>query len=63
MARGPLETGGALVQGIVGANVSQFPTVEAGFVVSRVIMGQGGVVATAGLSNVGAFQGNFFFFG
>ena len=62
MARGPLETGRAFVEGTVDANVSKFPALEAGFMVTGVVMRQGGVVVTAGPPDVGAFQGNLFFF-
>ena len=58
-----LETGGAFVQRAVDADVSEFPALEAGFVVSGVIVSEGGVVVTASPPNFGAFQGGFFFFG
>ena len=60
---GPFETSGAFVEGAVDANVSEFPALEAGLMVSRVVTRQGGVMVTASPSNVGAFQGDFFFFG
>ena len=63
MTGGPLETGGAWVQWAVDADVSELPAVEAGFMVTRMVVGQGGVVVTAGPPDVGAFQGGFFFFG
>ena len=63
MAGGPLETSGALVKRAVDADVSEFPAVEAGFVVSGMVAGQGNVVVTAGPPDVGAFEGGFFFFG
>ena len=37
MARGSFEIGGTLVKVAVDMNVSKFPTLKAGFVVSRVI--------------------------
>ena len=63
VARGPLETSGAFVEGAVDANVSKLPTLEAGFMVSRVVTRQGGVMVASGPPNVGAFQGDFFFLG
>ena len=60
---GPLETSGALVKRAIDANVSELPTVEAGFMVTGVVAGQGDVVVTAGPPDVGAFQGSLFFFG
>ena len=54
MAGGPLETGGAFVQRAVDMNVSEFPTLEAGFMVSGMVMGQGSIVVTAGPPDVGA---------
>ena len=62
VARGPLETSGALVQGAVDANVSKFPALEAGFVVMGMVARQGCVMVAAGPPNVGVFQGDFFFF-
>ena len=48
-------TGGALVKGAVDADVSELPAVEAGFLVTGVVAGQGDVVVTAGPPDVGAF--------
>ena len=62
MARGRFETGGAFVQGAVDVNVSKFPALEAGFMVTGIIMGQGNVMVTASPPNVGTFQGGLFFF-
>ena len=39
MTGGPLETSGALVERAVDADVSEFPAVEAGFVVSGMVAG------------------------
>ena len=44
-------------------DMSEFPALEAGFVVLGVISGQGSVVVTASPPNFGAFQGGFLFFG
>ena len=63
MARGPFETSGALVKWAVDADVSELPAVEAGFMVTGVVAGQGDVVVTAGPPDVGTFQGGLFFFG
>ena len=63
VAREPLKTSGALVEGTVDANVSEFPALEAGFMVTGVVSGQGGVVVAAGPPDIGVFQGGFFLFG
>ena len=63
VARGPLETGGALVKGAVDTDVSEFPALEAGLVVAGVVTRQGGVMVTVSPPNVSVFQGNFLFFG
>ena len=60
---GPPETSGALVERAVDADVSEFPAVEAGFMVTGVVAGQGDVVVAAGPPDVGAFQGGLFFLG
>ena len=60
---GPLEASGALVERAVDADMSKCPALEAGFMVAGVVMGQRGVVVTAGPPDVGTFQGDFFFFG
>ena len=62
MTGGPFETGGAFVEGTVDADVSKFPALEAGFMVMGVVTRQGGVVVTASPPDVGAFQGELFFF-
>ena len=63
MTGGPPETSGALIKRAIDVDVSKFPAVEAGLVVTRVVAGQGDVVVTAGPPDVGTFQGSFFFFG
>ena len=63
VAGGPLETGGAFVEGAVDVNVSEFPALEAGLVVTGMVARQGSVMVTAGPPNVGVFQGDLFFFG
>ena len=52
VARGPFEAGGAFVKGAIDMDVSKFPALEAGFVVMGMVMGQGGVMVTAGPPNV-----------
>ena len=37
MAGGPFETGGALVKRAIDADVSEFPTMKAGFMVSGMV--------------------------
>ena len=63
VARGPLEAGGAFVEGAVDVNVAEFLALEAGFMVSGMVTGQGSIVVTASPPDVGAFQDGFFFFG
>ena len=63
VARGPLETSGAFVEGAVDVDVSEFPTLKTGFMVMRVILRQGGIMVTASPPDVGTFQDDFFFFG
>ena len=63
MARGSFETGGTFVQGAIDVDVSEFPALEAGFMVSGVISREGSIMVTAGPPNFGVFQGGFFFFG
>ena len=53
MARGSFETGGAFVQGAIDADMSEFPALEAGFMVLGVVSGQGSVVVTASPPNFG----------
>ena len=62
MTGGPLETSGAFVEGTVDVDVSKFPALEAGFMVTGVVARQGGIMVTAGPPDVGAFQSNLFFF-
>ena len=44
-------------------DVPEFPALEAGFVVSRVIAGEGGVMVAASPPDFGVNGGGFFFFG
>ena len=53
VAGGPLKTGGTFVQGAVDVDMSEFPTLEAGFIVTGVVVGQGSVVVTASPPDVG----------
>ena len=63
MARGGFKTGGALIEGAVDVNVSKFPALEAGFVVSGMVVRQGSVMVAASPPNFSAFQGGFLSFG
>ena len=63
MAGGSPKAGGAFVQGTVDADVSEFPALEAGFMVSGVVTSEGGIVATASPPDFGVFKSGFFFFG
>ena len=62
MAGGSLKTGGTLVVMIVNVDVSEFPALEAGFVVSEMVTGEGGVIVTAGPPDFGVSDDGFFFF-
>ena len=55
VARGSLEADRALVEGAVDANVSKFSALKAGFVGSEMVMGEGGVVVSAGPPNFDVF--------
>ena len=55
VAGGSLKAGGAFIEGAVDANVSEFPALEAGFVVSGMVMGEGSIMVTAGPPDFGAF--------
>ena len=63
MAGGRLEADRALVQRAVDMDVSKFPVLEAGFMVSRVIMGEGSVMVATSPPDFSVNEGGFFFFG
>ena len=63
MAGGSLETGGALVQVAIDADVAKFPALEAGLMITGMVMGEGCVMVTAGSPDFGVSDGNFFFLG
>ena len=63
MAGGSLETGGAFVQGAVDTDVPELPTLEASFVITEMVIREGGIMVAAGPPDFGAFQGGLFFFG
>ena len=63
MARGSLKTGGALIEIAVNVNVFQFPTLEAGFMVSGVIIGKGCIIVAASPPDFSVGDGVFFFLG
>ena len=60
MTRGSSEAGGTFVQEAVDVDVSKFPALEAGFVVSRVVSGKGGIMVAACPPYFGVFEGDFF---
>ena len=55
VAGGSFEADRAFVEGAVDANVSEFPALEAGFVVSGMVTGEGSVMVTASPPNFGVF--------
>ena len=63
MARGSLKTGGALIEVTVDMDVSKFPALEAGFMVSGVVMGEGCVMVAASPPDFGASDSNLLFLG
>ena len=63
VAWGSLETCGALVQMAVNVNVSKFPALETGFMVTGVVMNKGHIVVAAGLLDFYVSDGYCFLFG
>ena len=63
MARGSLETGGTFVEMTVDVNVTKFPAMEAGFMITRVVVSKGCIMITVSPPNFGADDCGFFFFG
>ena len=63
MARGSLEAGEALIKVAVNTDVSKFPPLEAGFMVSGMVMDKRYIVVTAGPPDLDVSNGDFFFFG
>ena len=63
MTRGSLETGGTLIKMVIDVDVTKFPALEAGFVVSGMVTGEGCVMVTAGPPDFGASDGGLFFLG
>ena len=63
MARGSSETGGAFIQMAVDADVTKFPALETGFMITGVVTGEGYIMVTAGPPNFGVSDHSFFFFG
>ena len=63
MARGSSETNRTLVQEAVDVNVSEFPALEAGFMVSGMITDEGCIMVTADPPDFCVFKGGLFVFG
>ena len=63
MAGGSPETGETFIQGAVDVDVSKFPALEAGFVISGMVTGEGCVIVTASPPDFSAFEGSFFISG
>ena len=63
MARRSLETGGALIEVAVNVDVAEFPALEAGFVITRVVMGKGCIVVAASPPDFSMGDSDFFFLG
>ena len=63
MARGSLETGGALIEVAVDTDMTEFPVLKAGFVIMEVVISEGCIMVTAGPPDFGMSNGGFFFFG
>ena len=60
MAGGSLQAGGALIQVAVYVDVTEFPALEAGFMILRVVTSKGCIVVTAGPPDFGVSDGDFF---
>ena len=63
MARGGPETDGVFVKVAVDANVTKFPALETGLMVTGVVTSEGYVMVTAGPPDFSVSEGDFFFFG
>ena len=63
MIRGGLEANGTLVQGTVDMDVPKFPTLEAGFMIAEMVMGERGIMIATSPPDFSAFKGGFFVFG
>ena len=63
MAERGLETGGALVEIAVDVDMTKFPTLEAGLMVTRMVMSKRCVMVTASPPDFSAGDCSFFFFG
>ena len=63
MTGGSLETDEALVQVAVDVDMTKFPALEAGFMVTGVVMSEGCVMVTASPPDFGVSDGGLFFFG
>ena len=63
MARGGFETSEALVKMAVDADVTEFPVLEAGFMIAEMVMGKGYIVVVAGPPDLSVSEGDFFFLG
>ena len=61
MARGGFETGEAFVEMAVNMNMTEFPALEVGLMVTRVVVGEEHVMITAGPPNFGVGDHGFFF--
>ena len=63
MARGGLKAGGTLIQMTIDADVTEFPALEAGFVITEMVTSEGCIMVTAGPPDFCASISGFFFFG
>ena len=63
MARGSLKTGETLIEMAVDVNVAKFPTLEAGFMVVRVVTSKGCVIVAASLPDLSVSDSDLFFLG
>ena len=61
VAGGSLETGGALIQVAVDVDMTEFPALEAGLVVTGVVTGKGCVMVAASPPDFSASDSDFFF--
>ena len=61
MTRGGFETDGALIEMAVDADMTEFPALEAGFMIARVVSSKGYVMAAASPPDFSTGEGDFLF--
>ena len=62
VAWGSFKTDGALIQMAVDTDVSEFPVLEAGFMIVEMVTGKGSIIVAVSPPNFSVGDGDFFFF-